>query len=699
MYNKGIMTNNDNKLNNGNQLSQEYTYKQLSLVRALNKLVYSEDNNDRLLEKACRVIRETYNCNWVCFIPNAAEKNWLSFFEAGMERDIKDTLLKQTKKSDKLKYLKEKNNTVCAPVSYNEKSYGQCAVNANNPDIKDKNWAIIQNTAGDLAFVVYMLELKLQKQAAVSKAEKEAQKFEDMEFLSNTAQYFINLSEEQNIYRYIGEKIRTLVPDGYIIVSSFNHDKKEMKIEHLEASDGLIQKSNSILGWKIKEKHYPVNEPQIQAMMQQKLTVGPRNIYDLAGKQISKITADLIEKLFGISNLYALGLVSGERLIGSVIILTKKGSIKAYRTTLEAFIKQASIALQNRLTQEKLRNSEQMFRLAQENAHLGSWEISIIEEDVKWSDEFFRICGYKPQEFIPNMKNCFSIMHPEDRADAVKQIDKAVKTGAAYNWIKRVLRPSGEVRWVSSQGIILNNDKGVPSKVVGSLLDITERKQAEIQLQEELSERESLLQEVHHRVKNNLNVIASLLNLQAKEIDSKTDAEKALEESRDRVYAIAKVHETLYQSDKFAQVDMKHYAEKMIEDLSRMYGFDLSPKLKKDIDNVLLTMTKAVPCGMIINELLSNVCKHAFKNGEKGKVYILLKNQNQDMVQLIIADKGKGLPDNFDIDNTKTLGFKLIKMLTRQIDGKVIINGSYGNLTDNLTGHYNTVIGIEFPLG
>lgn len=209
--------------------------------------------------------------------------------------------------------------------------------------------------------------------------------------------------------------------------------------------------------------------------------------------------------------------------------------------------------------------------------------------------------------------------------------------------------------------------------------DITEQKKAEGKIKASLREKELLLKEIHHRVKNNLQIISSLLNLQSSYIKDKTALE-IFRESQNRVKSMALIHEELYKTANLSQIDFKKYSENLMNYLYQSYRI-----ATKIIDfniqttDIFLDIETAIPLGLIINELVSNSLKYAFKNSkeEYGKIFISLKNNN-GLYELIVGDNGVGLPENFDFRSTNTLGSQLVLSLTEQIDGEISIDNSQG---------------------
>ena len=210
---------------------------------------------------------------------------------------------------------------------------------------------------------------------------------------------------------------------------------------------------------------------------------------------------------------------------------------------------------------------------------------------------------------------------------------------------------------------------GTKSSLI-SLIDITDRKRAEGLLKTSLKEKELLLREIHHRVKNSLQIISSLLSLQASEFDDNLIIEK-YKESENRIHTIALIHENLYQSTDISNIDFKNYLEILIDDI--MYSYKVDREMIKtvlDLNDYELGIETAIPVGLIINELVSNALKHAFKSGEKGEIKIVLEKYD-DIYTLTVQDNGIGLPDEIHPENSKSLGLMLVNALVTQLDSKM----------------------------
>jgi two-component sensor histidine kinase len=206
--------------------------------------------------------------------------------------------------------------------------------------------------------------------------------------------------------------------------------------------------------------------------------------------------------------------------------------------------------------------------------------------------------------------------------------------------------------------------------------NIVEIKEAKDKIKASLEEKELLLRELHHRVKNNLQIILSLINLQSNGIKDQEDLE-IFRESQSRVKSMAIIHEKLYQSADFASINFEEYIRSLVSYLLSYYS---TSSIQAEIDvekDIVLNMDTAVPCGLIINELVTNSIKFAFTGKENGRIYIKLYSDD-GFFTMIIGDNGIGLPQGLDIDNPQKLGLQLVRTLIDQLEGKVEFDGKNG---------------------
>ncbi|MBT4263722.1 MAG: PAS domain-containing protein [Deltaproteobacteria bacterium] len=327
--------------------------------------------------------------------------------------------------------------------------------------------------------------------------------------------------------------------------------------------------------------------------------------------------------------------------------------------------------------------SERQLKDGEKIAHMGSWSMNLATGKSAWSDEFFRICGYEPQSFEPLTKKGFEIIHPEDRDRVTQIVEHSVKVRKPYSIETRIILPDGTIRWIHSSGNVLLGDNAEPERISGSFLDITDRKLAEEQVKANLKEKETLLQEIHHRVKNNMQVISSLLKLQSNSYDDER-IKKPLLESQNRVKAMAAVHENLYKSKNLSSISILPFLKELTTSI--LASYQLSSEnitLEIDSDEIFINLEQASPLGLIVNELVSNSLKHAFTDGHKGEIHINLKRVNEDHIHLCFSDDGIGLPVSLDWRNLDSLGLKLVLNLAEnQLDGSIKMEVKNGTQFD-----------------
>lgn len=210
-------------------------------------------------------------------------------------------------------------------------------------------------------------------------------------------------------------------------------------------------------------------------------------------------------------------------------------------------------------------------------------------------------------------------------------------------------------------------------KVLSAIVDITDRKQKEERIQAALREKDLLLGEIHHRVKNNLQLISSLLELQSAQVRDPT-ALAMLRDSQSRVRSMVLVHQTLYQSKDFAQVDFAGFLDSLLSTMATSYAMN-SDGIRLEVDTVklLLPISVAIPCGLIVNELITNAFKHAFPGGRGGEITVGLADAGDGHAILSVSDDGIGIPDDLVIEQAPTLGLQLVTLLADQLQGTVDI--------------------------
>jgi PAS domain S-box-containing protein len=365
---------------------------------------------------------------------------------------------------------------------------------------------------------------------------------------------------------------------------------------------------------------------------------------------------------------------------------------------------------ERRRMEEDVRANQKRFRALVDASAQIVWTATAAGDVVDESPSWCAFTGQTKEDYLDPARRS-SAIHPDDLLGVRSAWMEAAREKRQFSGEYRLRHASGDWRWATYRVVPLIDEKGDLKEWVGMNVDITAEKMsllerehllyelkslnAELEQRVEsrtaelsaaLKEREVLLQEVHHRVKNNLQVISSLINIQMRQMSDQR-ARAALEECRTRIAAIALIHEKLYQTKDYASVPFSEYARNLAANIFHATG--ISPSsivLKVDIERILLPVDKAIPCGLILNELITNALKHAFPDNRSGSIHVELRASGGRML-LAVEDDGIGMPAGFDTTRSKSLGMQLVSTLVRQLDGELSTIREHG-----------TSFRITFPL-
>ena len=299
--------------------------------------------------------------------------------------------------------------------------------------------------------------------------------------------------------------------------------------------------------------------------------------------------------------------------------------------------------------------------------------IASPDGQVEWvNDGFIQIFGIPKEKLIDKKLSEINVYTNID-----KEIREAIKYRHSRNFESNVTTYNVQNLWISSTLTPIYDEAGALKKLVVVDTDITAGKNMQKQIEASLKEKDVLLKEIHHRVKNNLQIIISLLNLQSGYIKDEATL-KAVKDGQSRVRSMALVHEKFYQSDELSEIIFSEYIEKLCHFLYQSYG-DKTDRIELQIigDRIGLDMDTAMPCGLLVNEIVSNAYKYAFPGNEKGKILIELKKTNGKM-KLLVQDNGVGFDEDFSLEKSESLGMQLIQALTSQLDGELKVSFENG---------------------
>jgi len=282
--------------------------------------------------------------------------------------------------------------------------------------------------------------------------------------------------------------------------------------------------------------------------------------------------------------------------------------------------------------------------------------------------EAAKVIGKTDEEFLP-----------KDLADSCRASDEAVlRSGKAFRFQEKAASQDGSFTVFETIKAPITDVNGKITGIVGVSRDITEQKTVEEGLRAALQEKDVLLKEIHHRVKNNMQVISSLLNLQARYIKD-PEVLEIFKESQRRIRSMALIHEKLYKSRSLSQIEFAGYLRSLASNL--FSSLQISPRqveLKTDLEELTFDIQTAIPCGLIVNELVSNSLKHAFPGARHGEIHLGLRRFAENEYLIRVKDNGVGLPAHLDLRETETLGMQLVNLLVDQIEGRIEVERKTG---------------------
>jgi PAS domain S-box-containing protein len=338
---------------------------------------------------------------------------------------------------------------------------------------------------------------------------------------------------------------------------------------------------------------------------------------------------------------------------------------------------------ERRLAQAALIESETRYRMIGDLIPFGVWATDESGNFTYLSQSFLSVLGFTLEEC--KKSGWMHLLPRQDYDRTIADWRQCIQTGSFWDYEYRIVDKTGKVYIVLSRGAPHIGASGKITSWVGIHLDITERKRYEEQLETSLREKEVIIKEVHHRVKNNMQVISGFLELQSNYIDDPLAVEK-LGECQQRVRTMALVHEKLYQAKNLGVINAADYIKSLVADLMNSYPLKTAVDVSVEVDDINISLDLAIPCGLIINELVTNSLKYAFVSRPEGKIALSLHHRDDHTFCLTVHDDGLGLPPDFEARSATSLGMQLVQVLVHQLGGEMAIRQDLG-----------TVFSIIFP--
>lgn len=721
-------------------------------IRDINQLIVTEKDKDKLLSKACKILSENrgFDLVWIGeiekdsynVIPKAHSGSDNAFWDlinvkwdnsqhghgptGKAIKTRKNNVVNDTNNEPRFKpwfdAIKEHgyNSAIAIPLITGEKVFGNLTLYSKRANAFDREEiSLLDEVAADISLALHRMELEKERKEAEEKINKERQKLlEIIEFLPD-ATFVINEDKKVIAWNKALEEMtgvpkkKMLGKGNYeysipfygvrrpLLVDLIFFEKKEIESKY----KFVKRKENTLFAEVFVNNLFEGNGAHI--------FVKASPLYDSNGNLVGSIESvrDITEQkenekklqeLLEKTQQFAEELqVSNEELQATTEELQVSNE-ELQSTTEELQVANEELRDQGNELMElnkALQQSEERFKALIYNS---TDIIRIFDENgliIFDSPSSTRILGYPEGYFIG--KNPLDYIHPEDRERVQNDLEEVFKDNNPEIPTEfRIKKADGTYLSVESVAQNLMDVQGIEG-VVATTHPIEERKKMEDDLINSIEEKSILLKEIHHRVKNNMQIISSLLSLQKNYVDD-PEAVNVLKESQNRVKSMSMIHENLYQSKKFTKVNLSDYIKKLVLDLFYSYAIEESRAIHIiEVEDIMLNIETAVPCGLIISELVSNSLKYAFPTvsdrgpvngkftdphdivptddsyGGMGELKIILK-QIVDNFELIVMDNGVGIPEDIDFKNTNSLGLQLVNNLVDQIDGEIELDRTRG---------------------
>lgn len=511
--------------------------------------------------------------------------------------------------------------------------------------------------------------------------EKEKLYNQHISTLMKSANKFVELSPDENIWNAIAEYLSQLTCSKFLIVDSYNKEKNELRSEVFYTDKKTQNQVTKLIGRKVAGMVFNPTEKILSELKSKNIVKISGGLYEFSGKMIPQSICTAVEKIFNIGSIYGMGFSINDEIFGSASLILKEGEVIEDENILKTYMHQVSTVLQRRHAEIELKRNEEKYRTIFENAPLGIMTADTGGNIVEINPTLLQVLGSKSIEETRNI----NVLKFKPLADAgfVDAFQRCIKTGNAVitegvytsKWNKTF-----DAR-IYTKPLREENDKVSGIQVI--VEDITEEKLAERKIKAALAEKEVLLREIHHRVKNNMQIIISLINMQMQESDDLLIIRK-FKELQQRVRTMSIIHEDLYISENLSKINFGNYLHRLANNLLQIYPHNSEIDLKFDVSDVYLGIDAAIPCGLIVNELLSNSFKHAFpaewvdkQVSKKLKIIVEFKCKGNKCF-LSVGDNGVGMPSIEEAQERNTLGLVLVEVLVNQLKGTLKMSNNRG---------------------
>jgi PAS domain S-box-containing protein len=330
-----------------------------------------------------------------------------------------------------------------------------------------------------------------------------------------------------------------------------------------------------------------------------------------------------------------------------------------------------------KLDNAKTEENQERLALATISNGVGIWDWNLVTLELMWDNSMFALYNMERANFSSAVDAWETSLHPDDLERCLQEVQDAISGVKSLDTDFRVVWSNGEVHHIKAVAKTFFDDSGKALRMLGTNIDITARKSAEDGLHASYAEREVLMHEIHHRVKNNLQMMSALLELQAGYVQD-AQVRAYFTNSQQRIQSMAMIHAQLYQNNDLAHIDFNIYLRSLVESLRVQY-IELYVDIKIDAETMIIPVDVAIPLGLVVNELVTNAMKHAFPRGQTGDLLIRLLYDDEGKILLEVADNGVGLPAKLSHGDGKSFGMRIVRlMIEEQLDGTLRVESDDG---------------------
>ncbi len=492
----------------------------------------------------------------------------------------------------------------------------------------------------------------------------------------------IDLEDPRDLFRYIVLSMEERYPDTVILFNSIDENEGLARLECVAGLDGdLLRRALGLIGFDPVGRTFRLSATHDGYFRSGRLVPFEGGLAEFCDGQFPEPVARAVEKLIGLHRIHTIGLAKGEVLLGALHFFTFRGSGIEDPEFVEAFVRQAGLILRQKLTEAAVRESESRLRTLSDNLPGGIvYQVDFGSENRERRFTYISggvemLHGVSAEAVLADPGSLYGQFPEEERRRISDLEDAALGSMSRFYVEARFRKPDGTERW----GLLSSMPRKMPNGHVvwdGIEIDITELKKAEENSARLLREKELVLKEVHHRIKNNLAAVESILRLQA---DLRTDPESRtiLEDAAGRVISMETLYDRLYRAGDFGRLSVREYLESLLPEIMRCHARSEGIRTVLDSGEFELDSRTLSTLGILIYELANNALKHAFEGRMEGTISVSAALE-EDRVRIVLADDGIGLPASVSIDTSTGFGMRLVGLLAEQLKGGIRVERDRG---------------------